>query len=237
MKIFIKYFRLVLIIGFLITLISCNNRQNANFENKRSNESTINKTSKTYTEVARQDTFIYTIHKGLPDYKFILLIDEFTFINEIQVYLSTDSNLVQRILTDSLSALVQRTPESDQYFFTKDFNFDGYDDIVLLEDCGVTGNQTYGVWLYNKSKKIFETDDFFIRINRPTLDKDKKQITTFLNYGGADEYLYKTYKLKNNQFVLISEVKYWRGENAPMKDSSIIYGDTLKLISRKALNR
>jgi hypothetical protein len=236
MKICIKYFRLVLIIGFLITLISCNNRQNANFKNKGSNDSTINKTSKTPTEVARQDTFIYSIHKGLPDYKFILLIDEYTFINEIQVYLSTDSNLVQRIFTDSLSALVQRTPESDQYFFTKDFNFDGYEDIVLLEDCGVTGNQTYGVWLYNKSKKIFETNDFFIRIDRPTLDKDKKQITTFLNYGGADEYLYKTYKLINKQFVLMSEVYYWRGEKAPMKDSSARIGDTLRLISRRIVN-
>ena len=236
MKTFLKIIILLFTIFTSYYFISCYKSKQPPFQKRTfSFNSTSNNLSPLIEEVAKKDTFVFRIHRSLPEYKFILSIDELNFINEIQVYNADDTILIQKILTDSLSIYKQKPLDSDQYFFAKDFNFDGFKDIVLLEYA--SSNEGYGVWIYNKSKKIFESNDFFIRMDRPTLNRKKKEITTYYKYGGADEYLFETYKLINNKFILIYEVKYWRDWKGdyyiPMKDSSIKYGDSLKLVSRK----
>ena len=234
-----NYFCFVLIVFlFLITINSClnNDPQKKNDEEHKSSDST-NKSLPQLKNEAIADTFIFNIHHDLPDFIFILFANESKNVQEIRVYSSNDLKLIQNI---PQGILLERPPGYD-FFFTEDYNFDGYKDIALLLEHGATVNMSYRVWLYNRSKNIFETNDFFEEIDRPILDERKKQITTYVEYGGFDEYYERTYKLKNNKFILIYEVKYWRdyigdirnNNYLQMKDSSIGFRDTLKLISRK----
>jgi|GEM_PF-6221857 len=243
-----NYFYFV-VIGFLFPFViySCFDVDSQKKSVKeQSNSNSKNKSSITHIERGSVvDTFIFKIHPDLPNFVFIIPIDSGVLRN-ILIYNSADSNLIQNInysilLNRSPDIVLNNKPGYGNYFFTRDFNFDGFQDIVLLEEYGATGNISYVVWLYNKSKNIFETDDFFKSIDRPILDERKKQITTYVEYGGFDEYLERTYKLKNNKFILMYEVKYWRDYKGDhrnnnylqMKDSSISYKDTLKLVSRK----
>lgn len=233
-----NYFRFIVIVFLLPMIIySCLGK-----DPKRNNEKELARldSTKNYLPAeikneATADTFIFNIHQDMPDFIFILFANESKNIQEIQIYSSNDSKLIQNI---PQGILLERPPGYD-FFFTKDYNFDGYKDIALLLEHGATGNMSYRVWLYNKSKNIFETNDFFEDIDSPILDERKKQITTYLEYGGFDEYYERTYKLKNNKFILMYEVKHWRdyqGDNyLQMKDSSISYKDTLKLVSRKVV--
>lgn len=232
-----KYFlSFLVIILFSIIINSCSESDpNKNNIKELTSSGSTNKSLSTKLEdETKIDTFYFNIHPDLPDFKFIIKIGEFSVVEEIQIYNSTDTIPTQIITTDIIN---QRSPENGEYFTTQDFNFDGYKDIELLEDYSGTGNISYCVWLYNKSKSIFETDDLFKSIERPILDEKKKRITTYLEYGGFDEKYETTYQLKNGKFILLYELKYWRdykGDNyLQMKDSSIGYGDTLKLISRK----
>ena len=234
-----KYFLSFLVIILCsIIIISCSESDpHKNIIKELNSSDSTNKSLSTKLEdETKIDTFYFNIHPNLPDFKFIIKIGEFSVVEEIQIYSSNDSIPMQIITTDIINT---RSPETGEYFSAKDFNFDGFKDIALLEFWGVTGNEGYCVWIYNQSKKIFETNDFFISMYSPTINKNKKEITTFNRYGGADEYLYETYSFTNNQFVLRCEVKYWRDWKGdyyiPMKDSSIKYGDSLKLVSRKVV--
>jgi len=233
MRLYRIYFRFgIIVFLFPIIINSCleNDPQENNGKEQLSSDTTITR----MRNETRVDTFSFNINSSLPDFIFILSDEETK--KGIFIYNSIDSKLIQNIPTVGLP--YDRPPGYD-FFFTKDFNFDGYKDIVLLLEHGATGNISYRVWLYNKSKNIFETNDFFDDIDSPILDERKKQITTYLEYGGFDEYYTRTYKLKNNKFILMYEVKHWRdyqGDNyLQMKDSSISYKDTIKLVSRKVV--
>ncbi|MBV6419353.1 MAG: hypothetical protein DAHOPDDO_00569 [Ignavibacteriaceae bacterium] len=229
------FYSIIIIFVFPIIIYSCldQDSQRINPNEQPHSDSKQRSLPSEIRYEASKDTFIFNIHPYLSDYIFIQSIDTLKVIREIEIFSSVDSQLIQNI---SLEILSQR-PQGYDFFFTKDFNFDGYKDLVLIEEYSGTGNISYCVWIYNKSKNIFETDDFFRSIDSPILDAKKKQMTTYVEYGGFDEYFNTTYKLNNGKFILLYELKYWRDYKGDsylqMRDSSIRYGDTLKLISRK----
>lgn len=232
----IKYFDYILIFLVLINLVSCyKNSSNQKEKDRTDLGSSTKKLSKIVQDVRGEHIFSFNINPDLPDFKFVLRGDsEYNVIDQIVIYQSRDLLPVQTI-----TAYQDGSPLKDEeYFFALDFNFDGYKDIALLNWWGASANRGYTVWLYNKSKNTFEKDDFFDDISSPSTDSTRKQLTTYFKYG-VDEYLINTYQFIENKYELVIEEKYWRKqyENGydAMKDSSIVYNDTLKLVTRKIL--
>jgi len=232
----IKYFNSIFIFLVLINIVSCYKDSSKLDENNRTVlDSSTKNLSKIVQDVRGKQVFNFNINPELPDFKFVLIGDsEYNVVDQIIIYQSKDLVPIQ-----TLSAYQEGAPlKNEEYFFTKDFNFDGYKDIALLNWWGASANRGYTVWLYNKSNNTFKKDDFFDDISSPSLDNAKKQLTTYFNYG-IDEYLIKTYQFIEDKYELLIEEKYWRKEyengHDAMKDSSIVYNDSLKLVSRKIL--
>ncbi len=232
----IKYFDSILLFLVLINLISCyKNSSNQNAKFRTDLDSSTKKISKVVQDVRGEHIFSFNIIPDSPDFRFVLSGDsEYNVIDQIIIYQPTDLIPIQTI-----SVYQGEQPLIDEeYFFAKDFNFDGYKDIALLNFWGSSANRFYTVWIYNKSKNTFEKDDFFGEISSPEPDTTKKQLTTYFKYG-VDEYLINTYQFIESKYELIIEEKYWRKEYKngydAMKDSSIVYNDSLKLVTRKIL--
>jgi hypothetical protein len=241
---------LILLKSFLIissVLLSINNiipayHSNKSFEFKRDfpslKDTAIIDTS-IYQDIRGDNIFVFNIHPHLSSFRFVLVGDpENYWVDEIRIYKGNDS-LPFQIINDEDELMSEPPVKGERYFFTGDFNFDGYEDIAFLKFWGATGNRIYCIWLYDKSKNIFESNDFFKNIYSPSLDYKKKQLTTFEKYGGAGEYQYDTYQFSNNKYMLVNEEKYWikNGKNNyyQMKDVLEMVNDTLKLISRDTL--
>lgn len=195
----------------------------------------INKISDILQDVRGENIFVFTIHPKLPDFKFVLIGDsDYNTINGIDVYKLDDSSLVQNI---PIEDFIESPLKNEEYFFTADFNFDGFKDIALNRWWGSAGSG-YTIWLYNSSIKKFKTNSFFDDIDNPTIDSVRKCITTISPYGGwGCEYVVKTYKYALRKFVLIKEKKSWvkygkKGYDV-MEDIKLLQSDTLKLVSRK----
>lgn len=231
-----KYFDSILIFLVLINIVSCyKNSSNQNEKVNADLDSSTKKLSKIVQDLRGEHIFSFNINPDLPEFKFVLRGDsEYNVIDQIIIYQSTDLIPIQAI-----SVYQGESPLRDEeYFFAKDFNFDGYKDIALLNYWGSSANRFYTVWIYNKLKNTFEKDDFFEEISSPEPDTTKKQLTTYFKYSDG-EYLISTYQYIGNKYELIIEEKYWRKqyENGydAMKDSSIVNNDSLKLVIRKIL--
>ena len=110
-----------------------------------------------------------------------------------------------------------------------DANFDGYQDLELLNDCGATGNCDYDFYLYDRSENKFVFNKFLSGLGTPEFDAAKKQIKTSWNMAAgiwgsstfefrngeyveirrydSDESGDKTYELKDGKLVLVQSEK------------------------------
>lgn len=190
-------------------------------------------------DIRGENIFVFNIHPHLPSFRFILIGDsEFNWINEIKVYKGNDSIPIQ-IINDKDELDSDSPLKGEEYFYSEDYNFDGYKDIAFLKFWGATGNLIYCIWLYDKLTGLFKSNNFFKYIYTPTLDYKKKQLTTFERYGGADEYQLDTYQFANDKYRLVKEEKYWvmdkKNRYYRMRDILEMINHKLKLISRDTL--
>ena len=86
-------------------------------------------------------------------------------------------------------------------FIVMDMNFDGNNDIRLLENNkGI--NSSYYCWLYNPATEKFEENKELENITSPEVDSTNKQVTS-LGKGGAGSFGYSIYQFKNGKYILI----------------------------------
>jgi hypothetical protein len=85
-----------------------------------------------------------------------------------------------------------------------DANFDGYEDLPILNQCGATGNCTYDFYLYNTSTNQFVENDFLSSLGTFSIDATKKQVTTYSN-GSYWDWEIDTYQYANGQYTLIQK--------------------------------
>jgi hypothetical protein len=69
---------------------------------------------------------------------------------------------------------------------TVDANFDGYEDLQLLSQCGGTGNCSYEFYLYDPKTNQFVHNDFLSNLATPSFDPAKKQVTSSSNSSVND---------------------------------------------------
>jgi hypothetical protein len=104
----------------------------------------------------------------------------------------------------------------DNYFgdvVVADFNFDGYDDIAIVNDSGGNGGPSYSFYLQNKSRK-FTKDNFLtdtVSYFPSIINKKDFTLTTYGHAGvcGTCERIYKlyknTWKKKSHKIINICE--------------------------------
>lgn len=236
MKILLKcagYFSIL----FLIINIFPSYKDNSNKTVK--SEYYLDSTFEFVQDIRGENIFVFSIHPQLPSFRFILIGDsEFNWIDEIKIYKGNDSIPIQ-IINDEDELNSEPPLKGVEYFYSEDYNFDGYKDIAFLKFWGATGNLIYCIWLYDKLNELFKSNNFFKYIYTPTLDYKKKQLTTFNRYGGAYEYQLDTYQFVNDKYTLVKVEKYWvideKNRYYPMRDILEMINHKLKLISRDTL--
>jgi hypothetical protein len=104
---------------------------------------------------------------------------------------------------------------------TVDANFDGYQDLQLLSQCGGTGNCSYDFYLYDPKANQFVHNDFLSNLSTPSFDQAKKQVTTSSN-GSASDWQNETYRYENDgRYTLIHrEVSTWDRDKGTVTVSS-----------------
>lgn len=91
-----------------------------------------------------------------------------------------------------------------------DANFDGYNDLQILSNCGATGNCSYDFFLYDRVTNQFVRNEFLSsNLCTPDFDARKKQITTHSN-GSAADWQSDTYQYEDGHYTLIRrEISTW----------------------------
>lgn len=105
--------------------------------------------------------------------------------------------LHQKIIIDTVSVL----SEAEAYFdVNKDVNFDGYNDLEVINQVGNYWSSS-SFWLYNKKTKRYDYYKPMDTIVNPLVDKKNKAITSNYHIGPTD-YYYKVYEWKNNKLIM-----------------------------------
>jgi hypothetical protein len=83
-----------------------------------------------------------------------------------------------------------------------DANFDGYQDLELLNDCGATGNCDYDFYLYDPAQGRFVHNEFLSGLGTPEFHPAKKQVTTSWNSSAVD-YSSSVYEFRDGDYIEI----------------------------------
>jgi len=122
------------------------------------------------------------------------------------------------------------------YFQIADANFDGYDDILLLQFLPAAPNLPYFWWIYNPASKSFVEDTALENITSPQFDSVKHQITSFWRASCCDHGL-DTYSYSNGKAILIHQEEDIADPNGTAPDTLIerkVIAGKLTEVSRKA---
>jgi len=87
-----------------------------------------------------------------------------------------------------------------------DANFDGYQDLELLSDCGATGNCDYDFYLYDPRDNRFVYSKFLSGLTSPSFDAAEKRVVTTWNTSPSDGAS-STYEFRNGDYVEIERVE------------------------------
>jgi hypothetical protein len=110
---------------------------------------------------------------------------------------STDwSAVAPRLVTDVLTPI--------------DANFDGYEDLQILSNCGGTGNCSYDFYLYDPVTNKFVHNEFLSNnLCSPEFHDDTKQVTTH-SHGSVSDWENDTNQYDDGHYTLIrQEISTW----------------------------
>jgi hypothetical protein len=98
-----------------------------------------------------------------------------------------------------------------------DLNFDGYNDLRILNNEGATGNSWYDTWLYNQKTKKLVKNQFLSQNSSLMVDTLGRKILTFYRAGACEESL-GVYAVKDTTYTLVED---WSSE--PRNEQCIIF--------------
>ena len=120
-------------------------------------------------------------------------------INFRKIKILKSGQLIQTIPIAKDSAYVYNVDEID-FASDKDWNFDGNNDIMLVNWHGMV-DATYYLWLFDENSGKYVFCPSFSKIKTPGLDKEKKEIVSEYHIGPSHFY-YEKYKWRNGKFVM-----------------------------------
>jgi hypothetical protein len=102
------------------------------------------------------------------------------------------------IVIQEIKLNINEISKNDLYFsINNDINFDGYNDICLLNYEGAYA-YTYSYWIYNKGNNQFKNYKGLDEIQNPVILKDKKEICSSWHSGVSDFYLERYFWKKDS---------------------------------------
>jgi hypothetical protein len=169
-------------------------------------------------DLSRGARFRFEIAPTLPLFTFKIIPDvrddqngfPQSAVKDIEVFKGDLDQPLQR-LTDCDFDEMEPPPRNGDWIRTDDINFDGYQDIYLLTNCGATGNRHGCIWLYNHASGKFEYSKEFSQLSSYWLDSASKTIRTFDKGGMAGlVYVANQYKVEGDRPILFwSETQDW----------------------------
>jgi hypothetical protein len=147
-------------------------------------------------------TCAFSINSRLPVFTFHFAGGADNTFGDLEITAGTGSEVLQTIENTTDPGLI--APAKAQSVLTAvDANFDGYQDLQLLSNCGGTGNCSYDFYLYDPKASQFVHNDFLGGLTTPSFDQANKQVTTSSNSSAAD-WQNETYRYENGgRYTLI----------------------------------
>ncbi len=103
-----------------------------------------------------------------------------------------------------------------------DVNFDGYKDVIVLNDfSGAHGNTWYNCWLWDQKTSSFVEAESFTEICNPALDPANKCIYS-AGGSGAEYWGGSIYKFMDGQFVMTNNLE---ADSGGLTETELINGD------------
>jgi hypothetical protein len=150
----------------------------------------------------------FRIHPDLPSFTFHFPGKPDNTFGDLEITETATGKAIQTIESSTEPGLVAPAGVKD-VLSVVDANFDGYKDLRILNQCGGTGNCSYGFYLYDPKLGQFVQNNFLSDLTTPSFDVAKKQVTTSSNSSVAD-WQSETYQYKDGQYTLIHrEVSEW----------------------------
>jgi TonB family protein len=155
-------------------------------------------------------TFTAAISPGLPEFTFKMIPnpaapDQYgnpqTVASDIEVFRGNSNQPVQHLSGCDFNDM-EPPRRGSQWFSTDDYNFDGYKDIYVMTNWGVTGNRNGCVWLYNPTTGLFDYSKEFSDIAIHDVDASTKILSSIGN-SSATDWQQERYVVINNLPVLI----------------------------------
>lgn len=147
-----------------------------------------------------QVTREYTLSKKRDGFEYKVFCEEHKdgMINFTKVNVLKSGKLFQQLKINKDSTFVYHDYEVN-FSCDEDWNFDGYNDFKLINWVGMA-DQSYYLWLYDKSSGKYKFSSSFSKIINPVSDKKNKEITSSY-HAGPETYYYSIYKFKNGKYV------------------------------------
>jgi len=120
-------------------------------------------------------------------------------VNFRKIKILKSGQLIQKINLPKDSAYVYHDDEID-FSSDEDWNFDGNNDIVLINWHGMVDSKYY-LWIYDKNSGKYDFCPSFSKIMSPALDQKKKEIVSEYHIGPT-EFHYEKYQWKKGKYVL-----------------------------------
>jgi hypothetical protein len=141
------------------------------------------------------------VEHGLPPFHFHIVADpDCGGIRKVEVRTAAGLLLQTLTLEESEAPYI-----GSKFFATEDLNFDGFLDVMCLRSWGVTGNESYSIWLFNPSTRQFEPSVALSALVNPKANAKTHEITSS-SVGGMAAHIYEraTYKWRAGHLVLLS---------------------------------
>ncbi len=119
-------------------------------------------------------------------------------------------------------------------FVAEDMNFDGEEDIRLMQFLPAAPNIPYYYWLFNPKTGMFETNTALEEITSPVFTQRSKRITSEWR-GSGTESGKTTYEYRNGKPIEVEEISmdYGHKEGHILITTKKLVGGNLKVVSKK----
>lgn len=119
----------------------------------------------------------------------------------------------------------------EQIFIIEDINFDGYNDIRLLQFLPAAPNLPYYYWTYNPTTQNFQQQKALEVITSPEFDPKKKLIYSFWRSGCCD-HGHRTYKYIHGKPMIIEETEVKEEDGKVITTFKNLVNGKMKLVKR-----
>jgi hypothetical protein len=153
-------------------------------------------------------TCTFSIHSALPVFTFHFIGRDNNSFGNIEIRKGNDDRVIQTIENETDPGAV--TPQqAEDVLSAVDANFDGNNDLQVLNNCGGTGNCSYDFYLYDPATNKFVHNDFLSNLSSPEFHDENKQVTTH-SHGSASDWENDTYQYEKGRYTLIhQEISAW----------------------------